>query len=124
MPYYDYECQDCEHRYAAFHSVAERNDESRCEKCGSNQSVRIIITGKVSVHTFTPHFSTGLGVWVKSRREETVIARSKGFEPVGDTPHHEVESETRRVHRQAKAAEDAKGPPEEFYRAYDDAMRE
>lgn len=33
MPTYRYECTDCQHRYEALHSMADRNRET-CRSCG------------------------------------------------------------------------------------------
>jgi len=119
MPCYQYRCLKCHSEHESFHSVQNRNRE-QCPKCGG--SVEIVV-GKVSVHSFTPHFSLGLGVWVKSRSEERQICRAKGLEPVGDMKIDDIDTVARRAKRQNDAIEDAKGPPEAFYKVYDETFR-
>jgi len=34
MPYYDYRCQTCGHKFDTFSSIADMKSELQCPKCG------------------------------------------------------------------------------------------
>lgn len=120
MPIYSYECSEG-HRFEAQRRIAERRDGVTCPECGVNEIE--ILVGQVSVHSFTPHYSNELGTFVKSRREESVIAKSLGVESVGDMRIDDIETETRRVKRQEDVKEAREGPPESWYKTYDEVYR-
>ena len=80
MPFYQYQCRDCENEYEVQHFVKDRYEE-QCPECGGSVD---IVVGNVSVHSFAPHFSQALGVFVKSRGEEKTILKVKGLEDAGD----------------------------------------
>ena len=61
MPIYEYYCQDCNTKFELIRDIAKANDPAKCQKCGSNNTKRLIskfykivaISGKPQRHDVT-----------------------------------------------------------------------
>ena len=42
MPIYEYYCQDCNTKFELIRDIAKANDPAKCQKCGSNNTKRLI----------------------------------------------------------------------------------
>jgi putative FmdB family regulatory protein len=42
MPIYEYYCQDCNTKFELIRDIAKVNDPAKCQKCGSNNTKRLI----------------------------------------------------------------------------------
>lgn len=40
MPFYEYKCQDCGHKFEELRKMSEMDDGIACPKCGSNNTKR------------------------------------------------------------------------------------
>ncbi len=56
MPIYEYECENCQHRYDVMCRMSEADNKKICPTCSSNQSKRRIAGG---------HFELKGGGWYK-----------------------------------------------------------
>lgn len=47
MPYYDYQCKECDHSFNQFQKIADRKlpEETPCPECGAENSVEQQILG-------------------------------------------------------------------------------
>lgn len=82
---YPYHCVACKHEFEVIKSVRQIDDEESCELCGQI-SVRTIAKSQAFYGANdwdTAHFSTVLGMKVRSNKEAQKIARERGLVEVG-----------------------------------------
>jgi putative FmdB family regulatory protein len=45
MPYYEYVCSSCEHKFELFQKIKDSDNESLCPKCSSSSCKKVISGG-------------------------------------------------------------------------------
>jgi len=120
MPTYEYECNDCGHRFEKHRAVADRLNVV-CESC-SKKRVSIVIGSSVGVISYGSEFCRELGVEITGPRQRKEVLKAKGLIDIGDTkpsdlPRQETEFEKeirkpeleRKVHQAYQMFESTRG---------------
>jgi putative FmdB family regulatory protein len=82
---YPYSCNSCKHDFEVIKSVRHIDDDESCELCG-HTAVRTIAKSQAFYGANdwdTAHYSTVLGMKVRSNKEAQKIARERGLVEVG-----------------------------------------
>ncbi|MHA2068858.1 MAG: FmdB family zinc ribbon protein [Candidatus Thorarchaeota archaeon] len=83
---YPYVCRQCSHAFDVIKSYKNIDDPEQCPECGDGDPERVLAPS--ALHGIDEwdynHYNHGLGCWTKGTKHAEKIAKTKGFEPVGN----------------------------------------
>lgn len=87
MPTYPHFCHKCAHDWDVVTTIAERNDPAPCPKCRTVGERQLTVAGINGAADWnTQSFNPGLGCYTKNTRDARRIAKSRGYQEVGNEP--------------------------------------
>lgn len=67
MPLYDYQCRDCSSQFELFHKIADLDLAHECEKCGSENTFRVLTPTRISADY--PGYQCPIsGKWIEGKK--------------------------------------------------------
>jgi hypothetical protein len=107
MPFYDYECPQCEKAYVAYRPIDKRHDAGACKYCPDSPQVRLVISPVRGIVKFPAAGGKGYVSATTGKYIDTERARRDDLKRSGCRPYEGFEQESKEAARIRAAEEKA-----------------
>lgn len=115
MPTYIYRCEK-EHQWDVVKPMSQLDAPERCEACGepgTRQIARVNFNGASDWNSQT--FNPALGCYTRNTRHARQIAKSRGYEEIGNEPVEKIHSTFEKQREETRAKRWAEADREKLY---------